>query len=364
MVEHGDLITSIFGERIDPSTVHTLAQSVILTSKNDDALAMNEKVLQLLPGPSKTYYSADSIDTDDPMENHRFPTEFLHRQTPSGMALHELTLKVGAIVMLLRNMRRGLCNGTRLIVKAMHDRFLDLEVLTGSNKGERIILPRIELKPSDSHLPFILKRRQFPIRLAFVMTINKSQGQTFDIVGIYLPEPVFSHGQLYVALSRSRSPQSLKVKVVDGLHQGKLIPTSDRVFTKNVVFQEVLQESFAGSTLALTIADNSEEMDIDGFQLGFDDPNFDKQPDEEVDTQATTLTYCDSQATTLLFLESISDDIVDDFYEDPPQVEDYDCLDVERIFDDIVARHNLHGVEFEPPIDTSPDVLDIHGNLL
>ena len=43
----------------------------------------------------------------------------------------------------------------------------------------------------EHDLPVTLKRLQFPVLLAFAMTINKSQGQTFDRVGIYLPEPVF-----------------------------------------------------------------------------------------------------------------------------------------------------------------------------
>ena len=69
------------------------------------------------------------------------------------------------------------------------------------------------------------------------ITINKAQGQTLDQVGVYLRKPVFTHGQFYVACSRVRSRQNLKVQVMESDRQGKV---SDMVVTENIVFKEVL----------------------------------------------------------------------------------------------------------------------------
>lgn len=97
-------------------------------------------------------------------------------------------------------------------------------------------MPRIPFVPLENDKsPFPFKRTQFPIRPCFAMTINKSQGQTLDFVGLYLPEPVFSHGQLYVAFSRAKTSKSIKILVK---------PASNNELhaecTKNVVYNEIL----------------------------------------------------------------------------------------------------------------------------
>ncbi|GFW17795.1 ATP-dependent DNA helicase [Trichonephila clavipes] len=95
------------------------------------------------------------------------------------------------------------------------DNILEATILIGKFQDEVVLLPRIPMIPSDSPIPF--KRLQFPIRLAFAMTINKSQGQTMKICGLNLENPCLSHGQLYVACSRVEKPSNLFVYTPQGL---------------------------------------------------------------------------------------------------------------------------------------------------
>ncbi|UYV80593.1 hypothetical protein LAZ67_19000888 [Cordylochernes scorpioides] len=213
---HGvDLVQEIFGSSYGDITA--LSQYVILTPKNTDSLEINEKVLDRLPNRSQCFLSVDSVECENVEEQNNYHTEFLNSLTPTGMPPHRLNLKIGAIVMLLRNLnpKQGLCNGTRMVIQRMRSHVLEAQILTGTKVGQTVLVPKISLAPSDTNLPFILKRRQFPLRLAFAMTINKAQGQTFARVGLLLHEPVFTHGQLYVAFSLDivgrRDTPSLKI---------------------------------------------------------------------------------------------------------------------------------------------------------
>ena len=64
------------------------------------------------------------------------------------------------------------------------------------------------------------------------MTINKSQGQSLKHVGLFLPKRVFSHGQLYVAVSRVTTRNGLKILITD-------IDSKSSSVTKNIVYKEV-----------------------------------------------------------------------------------------------------------------------------
>ena len=116
-----------------------------------------------------------------------------------------------------------------MIVLEMHPNHLKVKIATGKFKGHVHFLFRIQCNAADVRCPFQLNRFQFPVLPGFSITINKSQGQTLRVVGLDLTAPVFSHGQLYVALSRASSPDKVFVNIGSGL------PT-------NVVYHEILKD--------------------------------------------------------------------------------------------------------------------------
>ena len=214
-----ELIDATFGPVINDVTLTHLRKTVILAPTNRTTLELNDIVLKRMPRDSVYRHSVDTAKENDEYPN-MLPVELLHNLHPPGMPPHELHLKVGGIYMLLRNMniKQGLCNGARFTLLDCSSPFVLRCQLIQQNPTDDeptvFFLPRINTTASEQY-PFQFQRKQFPILPAFAMTINKSQGGTFDKVGIDLSTHVFSHGQLYVALSRVRSFDSLKILLPD-----------------------------------------------------------------------------------------------------------------------------------------------------
>lgn len=191
-----------------------------MAATNVDVNEINFQIQQTLPGDLMSFKSVDTVTDVD--ETVNFPTEFLNSLDLPGLPPHNLQLKIGSPIILLRNLHPPkLCNGTRLVIKRIMGNLIEATILIGKFKEENVLLPRIPMIPSDAPIQF--KRLQFPIRVAFAMTINKAQGQTFAICGLNLENPCFSHGQLYVACSRVGKPSDLYIYTP---HQG---------ITKNIV---------------------------------------------------------------------------------------------------------------------------------
>ena len=222
-----ELIIKIHPEeqKLQEKSSEWFCERCILAARNETADFINNKIMGQFNAEEKTYMSIDRMVEES--ESINYPIEFLNSLQPTGLPPNKLCLKIGAPIMCLRNLNPPiLCNGTRLQVIGMMDNVIEATILTGRGKGERVFIPRIPLIPSD--YPFQFKRLQFPVKICFAMTINKSQGQSIQYTGVDLRTPCFSHGQFYVACSRVSSPDNLYL----------LAPTGR---TSNIVYNEILK---------------------------------------------------------------------------------------------------------------------------
>lgn len=233
-----EILDEIYGTSIKGNKCGEFSHTVILAARNVDVDDINGKVSDLLhESEEKFFHSIDSIDDSDDSENddtsHTIQTKFLNTLSPRSLPPYELRLRKNCVVISLGNINcnEGLCNGTRLKVINFSDVFIIKgQILNGDKTGDIIFIGRIASNCNDEY-PFNFERRQFSIRLAFAMSINKAQGQTLINARIDLRKHVFTHGQLYVALSKTRSESGVKV-FIDKTDQNNNM-------VKNIVFQEI-----------------------------------------------------------------------------------------------------------------------------
>ncbi|GFS97744.1 ATP-dependent DNA helicase [Trichonephila clavipes] len=221
-----ELISKVFPNfHINYRNHNWLSERAVLAAKNKDVYQLNHFILSSIQSEKVIYKSIDTVVEADEVVN--YPSEFLNSLDLPGMPPHVLKLKTGMPVIMLRNVNQPkLCNGTQLAVKKLMNNVVEATILTGPFKGEDVLIPRIPMIPTDT--PFKFKRLQFPILLAFAITINKAQGQSLELCGLDLSVDCFSHGQLYVACSRVGKPDSLYIYANNGK-------------TKNIVYPQVLQ---------------------------------------------------------------------------------------------------------------------------
>ena len=145
-----------------------LMDSAIFSTVNEDVWDVNQYCLEKLNGKKKSYLSTDSVE-----EETTAPVELLNSRKPGGFPDHNLEVKIGCPVMLLVNLSSGLVNGTRMLVRGIHEKVIDCEVFTGTNRGERVFIPRIPMVDRSGEFPWVMTRLQFPLRVCFSMTFHK-----------------------------------------------------------------------------------------------------------------------------------------------------------------------------------------------
>jgi hypothetical protein len=231
-----DIMQFVYPDHVLQDTTSCLGRA-ILAPTNQQVDHYNNVILRRVHGTQRVYLAADSLKeaNNAGLISPDSALDYVARQTPPGLPSHTLTVKTNGLYRLLRNfsLDRGLVKNVRVVIIEIGTRIVTVRILRPQDPnneiiGEDILIPRISFlhRLPSGHT---LLRRQFPLAPAYATTFNSCQGLTLDIAGIDLTRSVFSHGQLYTALSRVRHHSNVKVRLRPG-----------ETTTPNVTYKEIL----------------------------------------------------------------------------------------------------------------------------
>jgi ATP-dependent DNA helicase PIF1 len=236
-VEHiEDVIRFVYPPDILLNSAACLKRS-ILTPTNHQVDTYNNEILKRIYGEERTYLAADSLKEVNSagLVSPNSALDYIAKQTPPGLPSHTLTVKVNGIYRLIHNFSIdcGLVKNVRVIMTEVSNRLITVRLLKIWNgilhtEEDDILIPRISFTyvlPSGH----TLLRRQFPFAPGYATTFNSCQGLNLDAVGVDVTTPVFSHGQLYTALSRIPNRTCAVVRMRSG-----------ETMTSNVTYHELL----------------------------------------------------------------------------------------------------------------------------
>jgi len=213
-------------------------ERAILAPTNEQVNLYNSIIMAGVQGEERTYFATDRLqemeDADIPSVEPAPILDYQMLHTPPGMPPHRLNIKVNSVCRLLRNIsiERGLVKNVRVVVVHLGNHLITVRILRNDNapltEADDLLIPRINFT-ADLPSGYTLLRKQFPLAPSYATTFNSCQGMTLRILGIDLTRNVFSHGQLYTALSRVRKRQHARIRLLEG-----------QSTTTNVTFDELL----------------------------------------------------------------------------------------------------------------------------
>ena len=222
---------------------HSLSKRAILAATNKQVEKWNEAIqnrLETTESPISVLESKDELcEADDPhgLLHSMLTDDVLNNFNSDRVPPHQLRLRVGDICLLMRTIDRQekLVNNCKIRVAEIKQ--FSIKAITLQHPRKVVIIPRIRFK---FRLPygqsFEMIRTQFPLRLAYSLTMNKSQGQELERALLDVTIPPFVHGHLYVALSRAKTAEGIAVIVSPNQI------TENAIILQNVLYPELLND--------------------------------------------------------------------------------------------------------------------------